>query len=147
MKPKAHAAATNATTDPSRLRRTRRRLLAGLAVAAPRGVATKRYGGPGARWVSSYAGGVVYVLFWVMVVVLIRPQVSLWLAATSVFVATCVLEAFQLFSTPLLASVRSTFLGHALIGSTFSWWDFPYYALGAVLGAALARWAVGTLRE
>ena len=114
------------------------RVLCWLAAVAPLGFATKLYAGPSAHWVNSHAGGVLYVLFWVLVVVFIRPHTSPWAAGPLVFAATCLLEALQLLSTPTLAAVRSTFLGHALIGSTFSWWDFPHYLLGAVLGVAVA---------
>ena len=116
---------------------TRVRILACLAVVTPLGFATKAYAGPGAYWVNSHTGGVLYVLFWVLVVVFIRPQTSPRVAASLVFAVTCLLEVLQLLSTPVLAAVRSTFLGHALVGSTFSWWDFPYYLLGAVLGVAV----------
>ncbi len=125
----------------SNLRQIRIHTLVCLAFITPLGFATKIYGGPGALWANSYAGGVLYVLFWVLVVVFVRPRTSPWIAATLVLGATCILEALQLFSTPALVAVRSTFLGHALIGSTFSWWDFPYYVLGALLGAAVARLA------
>jgi hypothetical protein len=47
--------------------------------------------------------------------------------------------------------VRASFLGHALIGSSFAWSDFPYYAAGALAAAAGARWlcprGLGALRE
>ena len=116
---------------------TRVRILACLAVVTPLGFATKAYAGLGAYWVNSHAGGVLYVLFWILVVVFIRPQTSTRVAASLVFAVTCLLEVLQLLSTPILAAVRSTFLGHALLGSTFSWWDFPDYLLGAVLGVAV----------
>ena len=44
---------------------------------------------------------------------------------------------------PILVAIRSTFLGHALIGSTFAWSDFPYYVVGcaaAALYAYAVRW-------
>ncbi len=121
------------TLDP-----TQTRALSCLAVVTPLGFATKAYAGSGAHWVNAYAGGVLYVLFWILVVVFVRPRISPWAAASLVFTATCLLEALQLLSTPTLAAIRSTFLGHALIGSTFSWWDFPHYLLGAALGVAVA---------
>ncbi len=126
-----------AASDLAILGPTQIRTLAALAVVTPLGFATKAYAGPGAYWVNSHAGGVLYVIFWVLVIVFIRPQTSPWAAGPLVFAATCLLEALQLLSTPTLAAVRSTFLGHALIGSTFGWWDFPHYLLGAVLGVAV----------
>ena len=120
---------------------TRTRILACLTVVIPAGFATKLYAGTGAYWVNSHAGGVLYVCFWVLVAIFIRPETRPWAASALVFTGTCLLEALQLLSTPALTVIRSTFLGHALIGSTFSWWDFPHYLLGGVLGAAVAHWA------
>lgn len=30
--------------------------------------------------------------------------------------------------------IRNTWLGRTLIGTSFVWWDFPYYLLGCLLG-------------
>jgi hypothetical protein len=49
------------------------------------------------------------------------------------------LELLQLWHPPLLEVVRSTFLGHALIGSGFQWSDLPHYAAGALVAAGIAR--------
>ena len=117
---------------------TRTRILACLTVVVPLGFATKLYGGAGSQWVNSHAGGVLYVIFWVLVAIFIRPEIRPWAAGALVFAATCLVEALQVLSTPTLEAVRSTFLGQALIGSTFSWWDFPHYLMGAVLGASVA---------
>ncbi len=45
-----------------------------------------------------------------------------------------------------LDALRGRFLGHALIGSTFSAWDFLHYAVGGLIGAALAH-RLGERRE
>ena len=49
-------------------------------------------------------------------------------------VVTCALEVLQLWHPWFLEKVRSTFLGKALIGTTFVWWDFPHYFLGSLIG-------------
>ena len=41
-----------------------------------------------------------------------------------VLAVTFALEFLQLWKPPFLQAVRSTFLGHVLIGSSFSWFDF-----------------------
>ena len=66
--------------------------------------------------------------------------------AAAVLLVTCVLEVLQLWQPPALAALRGSFLGHALIGSSFSLWDFPHYAVGGLLGAALAH-RLGERRE
>jgi hypothetical protein len=107
----------------------------------PLGFASKLYGGPARLWVSGYAGGILYVVFWILLALAIWPTLSSRLVALTVLGITCMLEVLQLWHPPALQAVRSTFIGHALIGSTFSWWDFPYYVLGSVLGVLLVRWA------
>jgi hypothetical protein len=116
----------------------RRRLTLLLAVVTPLGFASKLYAGPGQQWVRYHAGGVVYEVFWILLVLLVRPRLSPWRVAGAVLLVTCALELLQLWNPPVLAAVRASFLGHALIGSSFSWWDFPHYLLGCLLGGALA---------
>jgi uncharacterized protein DUF2809 len=33
-----------------------------------------------------------------------------------------------------LEEIRATLIGKWLLGSTFSWWDFPHYVLACILG-------------
>jgi len=119
----------------------RRLLLQLLAVVIFLGVASKFYAGPAQIWVRWQAGGILYVMSWMLLALLIWPMVSLRFVATTVLACTCLLEVLQLWHPAALDGIRSSFIGHALIGSTFSWWDFPNYVLGAVLGVLFVRWA------
>ena len=119
----------------------RRLLLQLLAVIIPLGLASKFYVGPGQFWVRGHAGGILYVVFWILLALLMWPTLSARLVALTVLGITCTLEALQLWQPSALSAVRSTFIGHALIGSTFSWWDFPNYVLGSVLGVLFVCWA------
>jgi hypothetical protein len=118
--------------------RKRARLLALLAVITPAGFLTKFYAGPGAAWVADNAGGLFYVVFWIAVVLALLPHLSGAAVAAAVVIATCALEFAQLWHPPFLEAIRATFLGHALLGSTFAWSDFPYYFAGALVGYALS---------
>ncbi len=109
-------------------------LLISLFLLVPLGFATKFYAGPASGWVQAHAGGVLYVVFWTMVVLGLRPALSASTAAGGVFVATCLLEGLQCWHPAPLEAIRSTFIGHAVLGSTFSWWDFPHYVAGAIVG-------------
>ena len=120
---------------------TRFRLALVLVVLVPLGIATKFYDGPAHAWVRAHAGGTLYVVFWCLLVLAIRPRFSPWRAACAVLVVTSILECLQLWHAPFLQAIRSSFLGHALIGSKFSWLDFPYYGLGALLAVGIARLA------
>ncbi|MEE9212976.1 MAG: DUF2809 domain-containing protein, partial [Phycisphaeraceae bacterium] len=57
---------------------------------------------------------------------------------------TCALEFAQLWHPPWLQMIRSTFLGRAVLGTTFSWWDLPIYPVGCALGwlwlRGLCKW-------
>jgi hypothetical protein len=113
----------------------RKRTLLSLAIVTPLGFALKLYAGPGHRWVSNSAAGVLYELFWCLIVFFIWPRRhNATRIALSVLAATGLVEMSQLWHPWFLEKVRSAFLGKALIGTTFAWGDFPYYALGCVLG-------------
>ena len=57
---------------------------------------------------------------------------------------TCIVEVSQLLHVAWLDDLRRTFLGRALLGTSFSWWDFPAYPIGAWLGWVIARWIAET---
>jgi uncharacterized protein DUF2809 len=125
----------------------RRRHLALLAVVTPLGFATKFYSGPAAGWISTEVGGFLYVVFWVFVVLAASPALSSRGVAIGVFLATSAVEFLQLWHPVPLERVRATFLGHAVLGSTFAWSDFAYYAFGAWAAYLIAqrlRWSTGS---
>ena len=121
---------------------TRLKLAAALLLVTAAGLAMKRLPGAAGGWPGDHGAGIAYVVFWMLLVLLLRPTLAIARVAAGVLLVTCGLELLQLWHPPALEAVRGSFLGHALIGSTFSAWDFPHYALGALLGAALA-WRLG----
>ena len=89
----------------------------------------------GSRFLANLLAGSVYEVFFCLLAFSLFPtRRGAWRIAPIVFLVTCGLEFLQLVDTPPLASIRSTFIGRALIGSTFSWIDFPFYALGSMVG-------------
>jgi hypothetical protein len=113
----------------------RRWILLSLCVITPLGFWFKVYDGPGRWWFYYYGGGVAYEIFWCLVVFFFWPKrKNAARIALCVFVITCALETLQLWHPALLQQIRSTFLGKALLGTTFVWWDFPHYALGSFVG-------------
>jgi hypothetical protein len=119
--------------------RRRRALL--LLLIIPLGFATKIYAGPGSGWIANCLGGTFYVVFWVLVLLALFPTLSAGKVAVGVLAGTIVLEFLQLWHPPLLESLRSSFLGRTILGTTFSWIDIPFYILGAGLAYAAGRWA------
>lgn len=114
---------------------SRESIIASLCVVIPLGFWFKLYNGSGAWWFNNYGAGVVYEIFWCLAVFLIWPKkINATKISVSVFVVTCLLEVLQLWHPAFLERVRETFLGAALIGTTFDRWDFPHYALGCLIG-------------
>lgn len=106
-----------------------------LVVITALGFACKDYTGPWQGWVSDHLSGVPYEIFWCLALFLIWPRrAAINRIALGVFVVTCALETLQLWHPRFLQAIRGTFVGGAILGTTFKWDDFPYYALGSVLG-------------
>jgi hypothetical protein len=122
----------------------RKRVLIVLLIVTPLGFLFKFYAGPGKWWFNNYGAGLLYEVFWIIVIFLFIPKKQyVRRIPISVFVVTCALEVLQLWHPWLLQEIRSYFLGRALIGTSFVWWDFPHYVIGCVLGWMLIKWIVG----
>jgi hypothetical protein len=120
------------------LRRTGVLLL--LCVVTALGFLFWWYKGPGSVWFNYYATGIVYEVFWCLVVFFFQPRrKNAAKIAGGVFLATCILEVLQLWRPVFLQKIRETFLGSALIGTSFVWWQFLHYVLGSLIGLILLR--------
>jgi hypothetical protein len=77
----------------------------------------------------------LYEVFWILLAFFFFPtKRSAIRIPVCVFIITAILEFLQLSHPWFLEEVRSYFLGRALIGTTFTWFDFPHYAIGCVIG-------------
>ena len=98
-----------------------------------------RMAAPIAANIRDDAGGVSYVVFWTLLFAALIPRIRPALLVVLVFACTCVLEFLQLWHPPWLESMRRTFIGRAVLGTTFDWTDFPPYAVGAALAWLILR--------
>ena len=105
-----------------------------ILIIASLGFASKFYAGPGAKWFNNSLGGLLYEVFWCLVISLVLIKAKPWRIALSVFIVTCILEFLQLWNTALLKVIRSTFIGRTIIGTTFVPSDFIYYIFGSLAG-------------
>ena len=108
--------------------------LMSILIIMPPGIYSKFYEGPASYWVNYSLGGVLYVIFWCLVVFLFLGNTKPWKIATSVLLITCFLEILQLWHPPFLVFLRHYFIGRTILGTTFTWIDFPYYFVGYALG-------------
>jgi len=112
----------------------RRWILLSLLILVSIGLYSKFYSGPAAYWVNYSLGGVFYEIFWCLLIVLFFDAGKPWVIAISVLFITCLLEILQLWHPPFLELIRSNFIGRVLLGTTFTWSDFPYYFIGCGIG-------------
>ena len=110
-----------------------------LAFLVAVGLYSKVYEGPLAGWVNDSLAGTIYVTFWCLATRLVFRSVKPVRIIVYVLAATSSLEFMQLWHPPFLEYVRSFALGRTLIGTSFSWLDFPHYALGAAIGGFWIR--------
>jgi hypothetical protein len=86
-------------------------------------------------WWRLYGGGIPYVVFWIAFWFMIFPfrrcVLTICVLATTV---TCALEFMQLWKPQWLTQFRATRFGAALLGSGFTWSDFPPYFIGGAMG-------------
>lgn len=108
--------------------------LISLIVIVPIGFFSKFYSGPASHWVNDSLGGLFYEIFWCLVLLLILPKAKPLFIAIPVLISTCVLEFMQLWHPPFLEFLRSYFIGRTILGTTFTWNDFPYYFVGSAMG-------------
>src|SRR6056297_1578189 len=88
-------------------------------------------------WISHNLSGLFYVTELCLILYLIFPDHSSVVLALAAFLITSLLEILQLWNPDFLEWVRSSFVGRSILGSTFSWLDYPYYLGGAILGVIL----------
>ena len=90
-------------------------------------------------WPRSYGAAIFYEVFWILLLGTFARGWSAPACAIVVFAATGALEFLQRVHGPMLDGIRGTWLGRALIGSSFDPWDFAAYAAGCAFGAVLLR--------
>jgi len=103
------------------------------------GLFSKFYQGTGHQWLNDDANGIFYVVCWALSFALLCPKKTIKYWVISALVLSSSLEFLQLSQAPFLLELRSYLLGRLILGSYFSWLDFPYYSLGAILAW---RWLV-----
>ena len=108
--------------------------LISMLIIVPLGLYSKFYSGQAENWVNNSLGGVLYVIFWCLFAFLFLSNIKPWRIAAVVFAVTCFLEFLQLWHPPLLEFIRSHFIGRTILGTSFTWIDFPYYLVGCGIG-------------
>lgn len=109
-------------------------LLLSIMFIVPAGYFIRFAPGTENAWLYDALGSIAYEIFWILLVALILPKLSVLRIAIGVCIATCGLEFLQLWQPPFLQVARSTLPGRLVLGNTFVWSDFPSYFAGSLLG-------------
>lgn len=110
-------------------------------LSIPLGLALHVYSGPGEWLINNWGASVVYEVLLILLAFLVFPKrKAVIVIPVAVLLITIALEFGQLWNPPWLAAIRGTFLGAALLGTTFSWLDLPAYPVGCFVGWALLKW-------
>jgi len=117
----------------------RRWTLISIIVLIPVGFYTKFYSGILSIWVNNSLGGVLYVIFWSLIVYLLLPHYKPLSIAILVFLSTSILELLQLWHPYFLEFLRGYFLGRVILGTSFSWLDFFHYFIGFLLAVSFLK--------
>ena len=110
-----------------------------LLILIPLGFLTKVYSGFGSEFVTNYLGGVIYVVFFIVLASLVFPKTTPLKISLIVLCVTCLLEFSQFIQLDFLNSLRKHFMIRALIGSVFNFLDFVFYVSGTFLGFFVLR--------
>jgi glycopeptide antibiotics resistance protein len=105
-----------------------------VIILIPIGILTKVYAGIGSEFITNYLGGVIYVVFFIVLTSLVFPKASSRKISLIILCVTCMLEFSQLIHNPTLDQLRKNFVFRALFGSTFNPFDFIWYFVGAITG-------------
>ena len=114
-------------------------MIASRLIVTALGLGTSYYEGPERLWVRDHGSGILYVMFFILLVLTVRPDSSPGRVSVVVCVLTCLVEVSQLIDAVWLNDIRKTWLGASLLGVAFKWWDLPHYVIGAIAGWGLAR--------
>ncbi|PSF37437.1 DUF2809 domain-containing protein [Aphanothece hegewaldii CCALA 016] len=115
--------------------RVRSTIILSIIIVTLLGLASKYYRGWGEDWLNNSFAAIWYEVFWCLFFfALFTKKQSIIFISLGVFIITSLLEFLQLWHPPLLQLFRSYTLGRLLLGTTFSGWDFLYYAIGCLIG-------------
>jgi len=98
------------------------------------GLSSRKFPGLLPSFLGKYPGDALWALMVFSALGAVFPTISTMLL-TVYSLAICYLdECSQLYRAPWIDSIRSTMLGHLVLGSGFMWADFVAYTIGVCFG-------------
>jgi Protein of unknown function (DUF2809) len=109
-----------------------------LAVLVALGLGSKAYDGWGHGWINDSSGDVLYEMFWIWLVGSWQVRWRVDRIAIATFLITSLIEFSQIIPFP--PAWQAQLWWRLLLGTSFTWLDFPHYAAGCLLGAISLSW-------
>lgn len=123
--------------ESTELKRSRFWIAVGLVAVIALGLASRRFPALFPAFLGKYPGDSLWTLMVFLGWAFCMPQASTKRIAILACATSCIVEFSQLYQAAWLNSIRSTTLGHLVLGSTFSWLDISAYAVGVFVGACI----------
>ena len=86
-----------------------------------------------------YPGDTLWTMMVFLILGITLPRVSSLKIATLALFISYAVEFGQLYRAPWLVAIRSTTIGHLILGSDFGWGDLAAYTVGALLALVVER--------
>ena len=117
--------------------RSRLWLSAGLVAVIALGFASRAYPDLFPTSLGKYPGDALWALAVFLGLAFVWPRSSSLRLAISALLIAYLGEFSQLYHAPWIDAIRASPLGHAAIGSGFSWIDMIAYSVGIALGVVI----------
>ena len=106
------------------------------------GLASRRYPHLFPAVLGKYPGDALWALMVFCGLGFLNPWLPTLRLAVYALLISYVDEFSQLYQAPWINPVRGTYVGHLVLGSTFSWYDMLTYTVGVAFGVACRTIAV-----
>lgn len=113
-------------------------LLVGLGlVVIVLGLASRKYPGLFPAALGNYPGDALWAVTLYLAIALIVPTMPVWKVAGITLAASSTVEFSQLYQADWINEIRSTRIGHLILGQGFDWVDLVAQTVGVGLAASV----------
>jgi hypothetical protein len=113
-----------------------------LAVTIALGLAPRKWPVLFPALLGKYPGDALWALMVYWIIAWLTPNAPIKKVAVLALLISYADEFTQLYQAPWINAIRSTTLGHLILGSTFSWLDMLAYTIGVAIGATTEYFVV-----
>ncbi len=102
------------------------------------GLATRKLPHLFSPFIAEYGGDTLWALLFFLLARMIWIKKPIWFVAVITYIFCVLIECSQLYQGEWIVRWRQTFAGQMILGQGFLWSDFICYAVGVLIGCAIA---------